>query len=88
MSMKTAKALAGIAAATVIAFGSIFFFGTAMEHTATAAAACMESANDLRVCSRVDGTKLWEPVVCLGVLGFLAGVVCFIYGQSFRAKQK
>jgi hypothetical protein len=85
--MKSAKALAGFGAAAVIAFGCILFFGTAMEHTASSAAACMESANNLRECSRIDGAEFWEPVICLAVLGFLAGVISFIYGQNFRAKQ-
>jgi hypothetical protein len=85
--MKSAKALAGFGAAAVIAFGCILFFGTSMEHTASSAAMCMESANNLRECSRVDWERVWEPIVCLAVLGFLVGVVSFIYGQSFRAKQ-
>jgi hypothetical protein len=86
--MKQAKAIAGFGAAAVIALGCILFFGTAIEDTATSAAACMESANNLRECSRVDSGEFWQRVVCLGVLGFLVGVVCFIYGQNYRAKSK
>jgi hypothetical protein len=85
--VKKAKALAGFGAAAVISFGCILFFGTAMEHTASSSAACMESANNLRECSRIDGGEFWERVVCLAVLGFLVGVVSFLYGQSFRGKQ-
>jgi hypothetical protein len=85
-SMKAAKVTAGCGAAVVIAFACILFFGSAVEDAATSAAVCMESANNLRECSRVDGAELWERVAALAVLGFLVGVVCFIYGQSYRAK--
>jgi hypothetical protein len=86
LGMKSAKAMAGFGAAAVIAFGCIVFFGTAVEDTAASAATCMESANNLSECSRVDGAEFWERVVSLAVIGFLVGVVCFIYGQSYRAK--
>ncbi|HEX3912218.1 MAG TPA: hypothetical protein VHW71_01815 [Steroidobacteraceae bacterium] len=86
--MKSAKAFAGFGAAAVIAFGCILFFGSALEHVAGSAAACMESANNLRECSRIDGASLWEPLVAMAVLGFFVGGVCFIYGQNVRAKQQ
>ena len=70
----------------VIVFACILFFGSAVKEAATSAALCMESANNLHECSQVDGTELWERVAALAVLGFLVGVVCFIYGQSYRAK--
>ncbi len=60
--------MAAFGAAAVIAFGCIVFFGTAMEDTAASAAARMESANNLRECSRIDGAEFWERVVCLAVL--------------------
>jgi hypothetical protein len=78
------KAMAGIGAAAVIAFACVLFFGTAIEHAATSAAACMESANNLRECGRVDGAEFWERVVCVAVLAFVVGIVCFIYGRSSR----
>jgi hypothetical protein len=84
--MKRAKAIAGFGAAAVIAFGCIVFFRPIIQDTATSAAACMESANNLRECGRVDGGEFWERVACVAVLGFLAGVVCFIFGQSVRSK--
>jgi hypothetical protein len=83
---RKAKTMVGIGAAAVIAFSCILFFGTAIEHAATSAAACMESANNIHECSRVDGAEFWERVAALAVLGFVVGVVCFIYGQSSRAK--
>jgi hypothetical protein len=82
---RKAKALAGIGAAAVIAFACILFFGTVIEHAAESAAACMESANNLRECSRVDGAEFWERVAALAVLGFVVGVVCFLCGRSSRA---
>ena len=84
--MKAAKITAGCGAAAVIVFACILFFGSAVENAATFAAECMESANNLRQCSRVDGTELWEREAALAVLGFFVGVVCFIYGQSYRSK--
>jgi hypothetical protein len=84
--MKAAKVKAGCGAAVVIVFTCILFFGSAVEDAARSAAVCMESANDLLECSRVDGAELWERVAAVAVLGFLVGVVCFIYGQSYRPK--
>jgi hypothetical protein len=86
LGMKFVKTMVGFGAAAVIAFGCIVLFGTAMEDAAASAAACMESANNLRECSRIDGAEFWERVVCLAVLGFFVGGMCFIYGQSYRAK--
>jgi hypothetical protein len=81
-----AEALAGIGAAVAIGFASILFFGTAIHHVVESAAACMESTNNLRECSRIDRAAFWEPVAALTILGFIVGVVCFIYGQRYRAK--
>lgn len=83
---RAAIAKAGLGAAAVITFASILFFGRNIENATESAAECMESTHSLRDCDHPRPAEFWEPVVILAGLSFLVGAVCFIYGQSFRAK--
>jgi hypothetical protein len=81
---KAAMARAGLGAAAVMGIACLLFFGTAIEHAAESVAACMDSTHSLRDCDRPGRAEFWEPVVILGGLGFFVGVMCFIYGHSYR----
>jgi hypothetical protein len=85
---KTAMTRAALGAAAGIGLACILFFGTAVEHAAESAAACMESAKTIDACSRVNGGEFWARVASLAVLGFIVGGVCFIYGDTYRDRQQ
>jgi hypothetical protein len=34
----------------------------------------------------LEAVSFWERVAALAILGFIVGVVCFIYGRSYRVK--
>jgi hypothetical protein len=82
---KAAMTKAGLGAAVVIAFVSIIFVGRAIEDVAESAAQCMEEAHSLQDCDHPEPAIFWEPVVVLAGVGFLVGVMCFLYGQQRRA---
>lgn len=82
---KSGMTKAGLVAAVVIALVSIIFFGRAIEDVAEAAAQCMEEAHSLHDCDHPEPAIFWEPVVVLAGVGFLVGVMCFLYGQQRRA---
>ena len=82
---KAAMTKAGVGAAVVIALVSIIFVGRAIEDVPESAAQCMEEAHALHDCDHPEPAIFWEPVVVLAGVGFLVGVMCFLFGQRHRA---